>query len=73
MPLHEHGMERPIEVLARADPRRLDRRDRVENRARADRQTCGPQGPREIGDVVREATFTLAGGSVGHSGALSTL
>ena len=61
VPLHEDGMKRPVEVLARADPRRLDRRNRIENRAGADRQTRGPQGPREIGDVVCEAAFTLAG------------
>ena len=73
MPLHEHGMQCPIEILARADPRRLDRRNGIENRPRSDRQTCGPQGSREIGDVVRETAFTLAGERTGHSGALSML
>ena len=28
--LHEHGVQRPVEVLPRADPRRLDGGDRVE-------------------------------------------
>ena len=73
MPLHEHGMERPVEVLARADPRGLDRRNRIENRPWADRQACNPQGTREIGDVVCEAAFTLTGGCIGHTDVLSTL
>jgi hypothetical protein len=66
-------MERPVEVLARADPCCFDRRNGIENRPGADRQTCNPQGTGEIRDVVRKATFTLADGRVDHAGALSTL
>ena len=50
--LHEHGMQRPEEVLARADARRRDGADRVEHRARSDGKTGGPQRPAEIGDVL---------------------
>ncbi len=37
MALHEHGVQRPVEVLAGADARRLDGGDRVEDGARSDR------------------------------------
>ena len=55
VPLHEDRVQRPVEILARADARRLDGLDRIEHRARADRQAGGPQRAGEIGDVLGEA------------------
>src|SRR5918994_1624080 len=70
VPFHENGMEGPVEVLPRADPGRLDRRDRIENRAGADRQARAAQRAREISNVVRQAALALWAGSIRHSEAL---
>src|SRR5262249_38574390 len=43
VPLHEHGVQRPVEVVLGADARRLHRRERVEHRARADREPSHAQ------------------------------
>jgi hypothetical protein len=52
MPLHEDGVERPIEILACPDPRRLDRRDRIDDGAGPDRQPGRPQRAPEVRNVV---------------------
>jgi hypothetical protein len=58
MPLHEHRVQRPIEILARADPRRLHGFERIEHRARPDRNSRRPQRAREIEDVLGQPAWT---------------
>ena len=53
--LHEDGVERPVEIRAVADPRGLDRLQRVEHRAGADGQPGVAQRAGEIGDVLARA------------------
>ncbi len=53
-PRHEDGVERPVEVVARADaasPHRLDRRQRI---GRSDAQPGTSQRAREMRDIVGE-------------------
>ena len=52
--LHEHRVQRPVEILARADAGGLHRRERIEHRARPDRNAGRPQRTREIDDVLGE-------------------
>src|SRR5215813_8865838 len=54
VPLYEHGMQGPVEILARPDASGLHRRERVEHRAGADRNAGGAQRAREIDDVLGE-------------------
>ena len=51
VPLHEHRMQRPVEIVARADARDAHRLERIEHRARPDRHAGGAQRAREIEDV----------------------
>src|SRR5262249_50668883 len=51
VPLHQYRMQRPIEIVARADARRLDRRERVHHRSRTDRNAGRAQGAGEVDDV----------------------
>ena len=63
VPLHEHRVQRPVEILARADAGRLDRRERIEHRAGPDRNAGRAQRAREIDDVLGEAAgVRLLGG-----------
>ena len=39
VPLHEHGMQCPVEIVARPDTRHTHRFERIENRAGTNRQT----------------------------------
>ncbi len=55
VPLHEHRVQRPVEVLAGADAGRFDRRERIEHRARPDRNAGRAQRAGEIDDVLGEA------------------
>src|SRR6476660_9328865 len=68
VPLHEHGVQCPGKVIARADACGLHRRERVEHRARADRNAGGAQRTREVDDVLGETAARLRG--VAHSIAL---
>jgi hypothetical protein len=52
--LHEHGMQRGVEILPRADSGGLHRLKRVEHGAGPDRQTSVAQRAREIENVVGE-------------------
>ena len=52
--LDEDRVQRRVEIGAVADPRRLDRLQRVEHAAGADRQARLAQGAREIEDVLGE-------------------
>src|ERR1700722_11586440 len=69
VPLHQHGVQRPVEILTRADAGRLERRQRVEHGAGADRDASGAQGAREIDDVLRQPAI---GCRRAHSAALSS-
>ena len=51
--LHEHRMQRPVEVGAGADASDAQRIERIEHRPRADRNAGGAQRPREVQDVFR--------------------
>ena len=55
VPLHKHRVQRPVEILARADAGGLDRFERVEHRARADRDAGRTQRTGEVDDVFGEA------------------
>src|SRR5690606_34408637 len=50
----EDRMQRPIEVIARADARDLDGAYRIDDRRRPDRHAGAAQGAREIDDVLDE-------------------
>ena len=54
VPLHEHRVQRPVEILAVADARDVERFQRVEHRARTDRNAGGAQRAREVEDVFGE-------------------
>jgi len=60
MALHEHAVQRPIEVLARAEPCGIDRQGRLDHRSRSQRQAGLAQAAHEIGDVFGKAPFALA-------------
>ena len=60
VPLHEHGMQRPVEVVAIADARHLQGFQRIEHRAGPDRHAGRAQRTREVEDVLGEAAFTHA-------------
>ena len=73
VPLHEHRMQRPVEIVARADAGRLHRFERIEHRARPDRNAGGTQRTREIDDVLGEAAVLISspacgGGRSGKAG-----
>src|SRR5262245_50579857 len=46
--LHQYRMQRPIEIVARADARRLDRRERVHHRPGTDRNAGSAPGAGEV-------------------------
>jgi predicted metal-dependent enzyme (double-stranded beta helix superfamily) len=52
VPLHEHGVQRPVEIIAGADARRLYRFERIEHRTRPDRNPRRAQGARKVEDVI---------------------
>ena len=54
-PVHEHGVQGPVEVAAPPDADRLDRADGIQHLARADRHAGGAQRTREVHDVDGEA------------------
>ena len=60
VPLHEHRVQRPIEVLAVADARHLHGLERIEHGARADRNAGRAQRAREVEDVLGEAALGTA-------------
>ena len=60
VPLHEHRVQRPVEILARADAGGLHRLERIEHRAGPDRNAGGAQRAREIDDVLGEPAVRLA-------------
>ena len=67
VPLHEDGVERPVEILARVDAGDLDRADRVDHRRRTDRQPGAPEHAGEMDDVVGEPpAFRRLGRRVVH-------
>ena len=57
VPLHEHRVQRPVEIVAVADARDAHRFERVEHRARPDRHAGGAQRAREVEDVFGEAAL----------------
>src|SRR5579862_6028540 len=64
VPLHEHRVQRPVEILAAADAGRLQRRERIEHRAGADRNARRPQRAGEMQDVVGKSAREIR--SVNH-------
>ena len=74
VPLHEHRVQRPVEILARADTRGRHGVERIEHRARPDRNAGRAQRAREIDDVLREAAAlsdtspACGGGRPGEAG-----
>ena len=52
--LHEHRMQRPVEILARAEAGGLHRLERIEHRAGADRNAGGAQRAGEVDDIFGE-------------------
>src|SRR5258708_2533364 len=52
--LHEHRVQRPVEILARADAGGLERGQRIEHGAGADRNAGRPQRAGEVEDVLRQ-------------------
>ena len=50
-PVHETGMQRPVEIPLLGEPRRLNRPDRVNHPPRTNRQPRTPQRTGEMGDV----------------------
>ncbi len=52
--VHEHRMERPVEVVAVAQARRLHRLDGAQDLPRPDPQAGRAQRPREMHDVARK-------------------
>ncbi len=59
VPLHEHRVQGPIKIIAGADAGGLDRFERIEHRARPDRNAGGAQRAGEVDDVLREAARLL--------------
>ena len=57
VPLHEHRVQRPVEILAVADARDAERLQRVEHRAGPDRNAGRAQRAREVEDVFGEAAI----------------
>ena len=57
--LHEHGMQGPIEIVARTDAGDFQCLERVEHRARPDRNSRRAQRPREIDDIFGEPAGAL--------------
>ena len=70
VPLHEHRVQRPVEILAVADAGDADRFQRIEHRAGPDRNAGGAQRAREVEDVFGEAA--LGFGHDCHSAARSS-
>ena len=60
VPFHEHRVQRPVEVLAIADRRDVDRFERVEHRAGADGHAGRAQRAREVEDVLGEAAAAFS-------------
>ena len=57
--LYEHRMQRPVEIVPRADPGCFDRGQRIEHRAGTDRNAGRAQCAGEVNDVFREAAGLL--------------
>ena len=54
VPLHEHRVQRPVKIVARADAGRLHRFERIEHRAGPDRNAGRAQRAGEVDDVLGE-------------------
>ncbi len=69
-PVHEDGMERPVEVAAVADADGLDRFQRLQHLARPDRHAGDAQAAGEMHDVGRQpAAIDLdVSGVLNHAG-----
>ena len=59
VPLHEHRMQRPVKIVARADAGRLHRFERIEHRAGPKRNAGGTQRAGEIDDILGEPAGAL--------------
>ncbi len=57
VPLHEHRVQRPVEILAVADAGDAHGFQRVEHRARSDRNAGGAQRAREVEDIFGQAAI----------------
>ena len=70
--LHEHRVQRPVEILAVADMRNVKRLQRVKHRARPDGEARRAQRAREVEDVFRKAALGLTLGHASYSAALKS-
>jgi hypothetical protein len=68
---HEHGVQRPVEVVAAGGARGFDRRDGVHGGAGTDLHAGCAQGAGEADDLLGEAQ--LAGVRPDHSAAFSSI
>jgi hypothetical protein len=59
MALHEHRVQRPLEIGPRADACGFDRAERIEHGARPDWNPGGAQRARKVNDVLGEKAGQL--------------
>ena len=59
-PVHEHRVQRPVEILAAPEAHRLDRPQRLQHPPRPDRQPGRAQGAGEVHHVAGEAARPAA-------------
>ena len=64
-PVHEHGVQRPVEILAPLEADGLQRAKRLDHAARADRQAGGAERAGEVHDVAGEAAAAAPGALAG--------
>jgi hypothetical protein len=62
--VHEHRVQRPVEVVALLESGRFDRLDGAQHLARTDAQAGGAQGAGEVHDVIGEPAV----GALGRGG-----
>ena len=59
VPLHEDRMQRPVKIVTVADTRDANGFERLEHRARPDRNAGGSERAREVEDVIGELALRL--------------
>ena len=62
--LHEHRVQRPVEIVARADAGGAHRGERIEHRAGPDRNAGGAQRARKVDDVLGELALRVLHGEL---------
>src|SRR5208282_4234351 len=60
VPLHEHCVQRPVKILARADARGFHRFERIEHRTGPDRKSSRAQRAGEVDNVFGEPAVALS-------------